>query len=129
MILINGQFPGPTIEANWGDMIEVTLENQVVGPAEGTAIHFHGIRQIGTPWYDGVPSTVQCPLPPGSSFTYKFQADAYGSTFYHSHYSAQYSAGVYGAMIIHGCVTDSTSHPEDQSQPPGEVAVGSRAMH
>lgn len=105
MILINGQFPGPTIEANWGEMIEVTLENQIVEPAEGATIHWHGVRQVGTPWYDGVPSTAQCPIPPGSTFTYKFQADAYGSTFYHSHYSAQYSAGVFGAMIIHGCVT------------------------
>ncbi|POS70429.1 laccase-1 precursor [Diaporthe helianthi] len=113
MILINGKFPGPTIEANWGDMIEVTLENQVVDPAEGTTIHWHGLRQIGTPWYDGVPSTVQCPLPPGSSFTYKFQADSWGSTFYHSHYSAQYSAGVYGAMIIHGPKHPNANYDED----------------
>ena len=24
MIVVNGQFPGPTIEANWGDWIEGT---------------------------------------------------------------------------------------------------------
>lgn len=102
MILINGQFPGPAIEANWGDMIEVTLVNQVLDPAEGASLHWHGMRQVGTPWYDGVPSMSQCPLPPGASFTYTFQADAWGSTFYHSHYSAQYSAGVFGAIIIHG---------------------------
>lgn len=36
MMLINGQFPGPLIEANWGDMIEVTLTNAITGPEEGT---------------------------------------------------------------------------------------------
>lgn len=113
MILINGQFPGPAIEANWGDMIEVTLVNQVVGPAEGATLHWHGMRQIGTPWYDGVPSMSQCPLPPGASVTYTFQADAWGSTFYHSHYSAQYSAGVFGAIIIHGPQQATARYDED----------------
>ena len=34
--------------------------------------------------------------PPG------FRADLYGSSFYHSHYSAQYTDGIFGAMIIYG---------------------------
>ncbi|KAI0482049.1 Cupredoxin [Xylariaceae sp. FL0804] len=112
-ILINNQFPGPTIEANWGDWIEVTVENQVTDPDEGMTMHWHGIRQIGTPYYDGVPSTVQCPSPPGKSFTYRFQADAYGSSFYHSHYSAQYTAGVFGAIVIHGPQNENVHYDED----------------
>lgn len=51
---------------------------------------------------DGVPGVQQCPIPPGSSFTYKFIADLYGSTWYHSHYSAQYVAGTFGPLVIHG---------------------------
>lgn len=39
MMLINGQFPGPLIEANWGDMIEVTLTNAITGPEEGPPFH------------------------------------------------------------------------------------------
>lgn len=35
MMLINGQFPGPMIEANWGDMIQVTVTNEITGPEEG----------------------------------------------------------------------------------------------
>ncbi|KAI1735704.1 Cupredoxin [Xylaria scruposa] len=112
-ILVNNQFPGPTIEANWGDEIEVTVENRVVSPAEGTSMHWHGIRQINTPYYDGVPSTSQCPTPPGSSITYRFLADAYGSSFYHSHYSAQYSAGIFGAIIIHGPQQRHVKYDED----------------
>ena len=65
-------------------------------------MHWHGIRQLGTPWYDGVPSVGQCPIAPGSSFTYRFRADSYGTTWYHAHYSAQYADGLYGPMIIHG---------------------------
>lgn len=36
------------------------------------------------------------------SFKYRFQADLYGTTWYHSHYTAQYTDGVYGPMVIHG---------------------------
>jgi hypothetical protein len=48
VILINGAFPGPLIEANWGDTIQVTLHNQISGPEEGTSLHWHGILQRGT---------------------------------------------------------------------------------
>ena len=102
VILINGQFPGPTIEANWGDTIQVKVHNQITGPEEGTALHWHGILQRATPWFDGVPSVQQCPIPPGKSLTYQFKADLYGTTWYHSHYSAQYAGGLFGPLIIHG---------------------------
>ncbi|KAI7053370.1 hypothetical protein KC352_g45193, partial [Hortaea werneckii] len=53
LLVVNGQFPGPTIEANWGDWIEVTVHNQLVGEyEEGTSIHWHGFLQTGTPYYD-----------------------------------------------------------------------------
>jgi FtsP/CotA-like multicopper oxidase with cupredoxin domain len=34
--------------------------------------------------------------------TYRFQADLYGTAMYHSHYSAQITDGVFGAIVIHG---------------------------
>jgi hypothetical protein len=91
VILVNNQFPGPTIEANWGDVIQVTIHNKLTGPEEGTAFHWHGMLQKETPWYDGVPGVQQCPIAPGDSFTYQFRASLYGTSWYHSHYSAQYS--------------------------------------
>ena len=99
-IVVNGAFPGPTIEANWGDWIEVAVHNDLAN--EGTSMHWHGLLQQQTPWFDGVPSVMQCPIAPGSSFTYRFRADLYGSSFWHSHYSAQYTDGIFGAMIIYG---------------------------
>ncbi|KUJ19252.1 uncharacterized protein LY89DRAFT_612848 [Mollisia scopiformis] len=101
-LLVNDQFPGPEIEANWGDTIQVTVHNQITGPEEGTAIHWHGLLQKGTQYMDGVPGISQCPIPPNGTFTYTFNADLYGTSWYHSHYSAQYAGGIFGPMIIHG---------------------------
>ncbi|KAK5991165.1 oxidoreductase ptaK [Cladobotryum mycophilum] len=100
VLLVNGAYPGPPIEANWGDTIQVTLHNNLTD--EGTALHWHGFLQTGTPWEDGVPAVTQCPVPPGESFTYQFQAELYGTTWYHSHYSSQYAGGLAGPMVIHG---------------------------
>jgi FtsP/CotA-like multicopper oxidase with cupredoxin domain len=101
-MLVNNQFPGPAIEANWGDEIEVIVHNNISAPMEGTAMHYHGFLQRGSNWMDGVPSVSQCPIAPGASFTYRFTAQLYGTSFYHAHYSAQYTAGVAGPIIIHG---------------------------
>lgn len=101
-LLINGQFPGPLIEANWGDTIQVTVTNKISGPEEGVALHWHGILQKTSQWEDGVPGISQCPIPPNSTFTYSFLADLYGTTWYHSHYTAQYAGGLIGPLIIHG---------------------------
>ncbi|KAL6721966.1 hypothetical protein ACLMJK_001071 [Lecanora helva] len=102
VILINGMFPGPLIEANWGDTINVNVHNEITGPDEGTGLHWHGLLQSESPWEDGVPAVQQCPIPPGKSLQYSFKADLYGSSWYHSHYSAQYAGGLFGPMIIHG---------------------------
>ncbi|KAK4555604.1 hypothetical protein LTR86_007357 [Recurvomyces mirabilis] len=102
VILINNQFPGPAIEANWGDWIEVTVHNNISSPFEGTSLHWHGQLQRSTPWEDGVPGAGQCPIAPGHSLTYRFQAELHGSSWYHAHYSAQFTAGVAGPMIVHG---------------------------
>jgi len=71
-------------------------------PDEGTAIHWHGLLQKATPYMDGTPGVVQCPIAPGSEFTYRFQADLYGTTWWHSHYSSQYGSGLFGPMVIYG---------------------------
>ncbi|KAF7191904.1 oxidoreductase ptaK [Pseudocercospora fuligena] len=107
--VVNGQFPGPKIEANWGDWIEVTVHNAL---DEGTALHWHGLLQKETQWMDGVPGVDQCPIAPGSTFTYRFRADLYGTTWYHSHYSAQFAAGIFGPLVIYG-PHDNIKYDED----------------
>lgn len=103
VIVVNGQFPGPCIEANWGDWVEITVTNDIGN--EGTSIHWHGLIQSQTQYSDGVPSLSQCPIAPGKSFTYRWRAAQYGSSWYHAHYSAQYNAGILGPMIIYGPAT------------------------
>jgi FtsP/CotA-like multicopper oxidase with cupredoxin domain len=62
-------------------MIEVTVDNALEN--EGTTMHWHGLTQKDTPWMDGVPTVGQCPIAPGKTFTYRFRADQYGSSWYH----------------------------------------------
>lgn len=100
MLVINGQFPGPKIEANWGDFIQITVNNQLQN--NGTSLHWHGFRQLLTNTQDGVNGVTDCALAPGDSRTYLFQATQYGSSFYHSHFSVQYGDGVMGPIVIHG---------------------------
>lgn len=54
---------------------------------------------------DGTSGVTECPLAPGQSRLYTFQATQHGTFWYHSHYSAQYSDGVFGAIIINGPAT------------------------
>ncbi|KAK3044999.1 hypothetical protein LTS18_014817, partial [Coniosporium uncinatum] len=100
VLSINGQVPGPVIEANWGDTVVVRLTNKLQN--NGTSFHFHGIRQNHTNLDDGVPSITQCPIAPGESMNYTWRATNYGSSWYHSHFAIQAWEGVYGPIIIHG---------------------------
>ncbi|KAK3940894.1 multicopper oxidase-domain-containing protein [Diplogelasinospora grovesii] len=99
-MLVNGQFPGPTITADWGDRINVTVINNLV--TNGTSIHWHGVRNLNSNTQDGTPGLTECPIPPGSSKTYFFLATQYGTSWYHSHFSAQYANGVLGPIVING---------------------------
>ncbi|CAG8698705.1 14016_t:CDS:2, partial [Acaulospora morrowiae] len=83
---VNGQYPGPMIRANIGDKFNITVKNHFGDP---TAIHWHGIDQKGTNWFDGVPGTTQCPIPNGVNFSYIFNLNQSGTYWYHSHFFSQ----------------------------------------
>lgn len=48
---------------------------------------------------------VEGPLAPGKSKTYTFNLTQHGTTWYHSHLSAQYGDGILGALVINGPAT------------------------
>ncbi|KAH9885346.1 probing oxygen channels in Melanocarpus Albomyces laccase [Xylariomycetidae sp. FL2044] len=100
VMLVNKQLPGPALVADWGDTIQVTIKNNL--KVNGTSIHWHGIRQLGTNIQDGVNGVTECPIPPGGTKTYTFKATQYGTSWYHSHFSAQYGNGVFGPIVING---------------------------
>ncbi|PGH12270.1 hypothetical protein AJ80_06784 [Polytolypa hystricis UAMH7299] len=99
--LINGAFPGPTIEARSGDRLLISVHNALHN--EGVAIHWHGLYMRGANHMDGTAGITQCPIPPGSSFLYNFTiADNQSGTFwYHAHSGVQKADGLYGGLVIH----------------------------
>ncbi|CZT41233.1 probable Laccase-2 [Rhynchosporium secalis] len=103
VLSFNGTVPGPLIWGNWGDNMVIHVTNNMEN--NGTSIHWHGMRQMGSGEFDGVPGVTQCPIAPGDSYTYRFQATQYGSTWYHSHFITQYGDGLQGPMIINGPAT------------------------
>jgi len=96
--VVNGQYPGPLIEANWGDTIRVRVHNKLKNH-NGTAIHWHGIRMLETVWQDGVPGVTQCPSAPGETQVFEFRAMQYGTSWYHGHFSLQYTNGILGRCL------------------------------
>ncbi|KAF9607819.1 hypothetical protein IFM89_001567 [Coptis chinensis] len=115
VIAINGRTPGPTILAEQGDTIVVELKNSLL--TENVAIHWHGIRQIGTPWSDGTEGVSQCPILAGDTFTYKFVVDRPGTYLYHAHYGMQREAGLYGSIrvSVRKGVKEPFAYDEDRS--------------
>ena len=98
--VFNESYPGPWIQACWGDTLEIKVTNLL--PYNGTTIHWHGIRQVGSLDMDGVNGVTQCPISTNDHFTYKFKVTQYGTAWYHSHYSLQYADGLVGPMTIYG---------------------------
>ncbi|KAG1888631.1 laccase [Suillus subluteus] len=69
---------------------------------KSTSVHWHGIRQNGTNYVDGVSFVTQCPIAQNHSFLHSFEARNQAGTFwYHSHYSTQQCDGLRGALIIY----------------------------
>ncbi|KAJ5343453.1 hypothetical protein N7541_008006 [Penicillium brevicompactum] len=96
--LINGQQPGPIIDVDEGDDVEVFVKNDL---PVNTTIHWHGILQRGTPDMDGVPGVTQHPILPGGNFTYRFSVkNEYGFYWYHSHFRAYYDDAIRGPLLI-----------------------------
>ena len=91
--------------------LEITVKNDL--QFNGTTIHWHGLRQLGSLEMDGVNGVTQCPIAPGETFTYKFRAMQYGTSWYHSHYSLQYGDGLLGPLTIHGPSTSNYDEVKD----------------
>ncbi|KAL5997264.1 L-ascorbate oxidase [Asimina triloba] len=97
VILINGEFPGPNINSTSNNNIVVNVFNDLNEPLLFT---WHGIQQRKNSWMDGTPGT-QCPIPPGTNYTYHFQVkDQIGSYYYFPSTSIHRAAGGFGGLRI-----------------------------
>lgn len=95
----NGSIPGPTIQVNAGDFVNIRVINYL---PEATSVHWHGLDVPNI--MDGVPDVEPSPkISPGQYFDYRFRiTNSPGTHMYHTHVnsSKQQMMGLGGAFII-----------------------------
>ncbi len=94
-MLVNGQYPAPTLYFKEGDTAKITVTNKM---NVDTSIHWHGL--LVPPEQDGVPYLSNFPIAPHSEFVYEFKLKHSGTYWYHSHTDLQEQSGVHGAIVI-----------------------------
>lgn len=89
------QLPGPLLRATAGDLVEVTVVNQL---PEATSVHWHGLAIVNG--MDGVPGVTQPDIESGSSFTYRFSVPDPGTYWFHPHHGLQLERALYAPFVI-----------------------------
>ncbi|KAE8726097.1 Laccase-6 [Hibiscus syriacus] len=98
IVTINKMFPGPVVYAKEDDRIIIKVSNET--PYNAT-IHWHGVGQKLSCWFDGPSYITQCPIQAGQTFTYEFtMVKQKGAFFWHAHVS-WLRATVYGAIVVY----------------------------
>ena len=102
LLTYNGQIPGPLLEANPGDKVQIHFTNRLAQP---TNLHYHGLHIPPT----GTGDNVFLKIAPGESHTYDFQlpqTHPAGTFWYHPHYhglvAEQLFGGLAGLFIVRG---------------------------
>ncbi|KAJ8767063.1 hypothetical protein K2173_012577 [Erythroxylum novogranatense] len=96
-ILINGEFPGPNIEAFTNGNVFINVRNHLDEPF---LLTWNGIQNRKNSYVDGVLGTT-CPIPPGQNYTYKLQMkDQIGSFYYSPSLTLHKAAGAFGGIRI-----------------------------
>lgn len=94
LVCTNGTTPGPTLRAQLGDTVSVTVINDIFD--DSTSVHWHGFTLTDTPWADGSIDVSQCPIsnvPGRNEMEYTFTPQSAGTYWYHSHHRSQYPDG------------------------------------
>ncbi len=101
----NGGVPGPTLFLQPGDVLRVTLENQLNAT---TNLHVHGLHVSP----EGNSDNVLVAIDPGTSFAYEYQLPENhppGVYWYHPHHHGnvadQVFGGLYGAIVVEDAQT------------------------
>lgn len=93
----NGSLLGPTLIMNQGDMVNITVDNQLT---DTTTIHWHGLHVA--PEDDGGPHSI---ILPGQTWNPQFEVlDKAGTYWYHPHLHMQtdkhVSKGIAGMILV-----------------------------
>ncbi|KAI4346468.1 hypothetical protein L6164_007362 [Bauhinia variegata] len=113
VIVINGMFPGPLINVTTNDVVHVNVFNNMDEPLLFT---WHGIQQRLNSWQDGVSGT-NCPILPGTNWTYVFQVkDQIGSFFYYPSINFQKAAGGFGPIRVNNRDVIAVPFPKPEAE-------------
>ncbi|XP_042755707.1 L-ascorbate oxidase homolog [Lactuca sativa] len=115
VITINGMFPGPLINATTNDIIHVNVFNNMDEPLLITCFR-NGIQQRLNSWQDGVSGT-NCPIRPGSSWTYVFTVkDQIGTFSYFPSINFHKAGGAFGPIRVNPRVIIPTPFPKPHGE-------------
>lgn len=99
-VVINDQFPSPTLRVLKGDKVQIKVKNSNSNKY-GSSLHFHGIRQIGTNGADGVANVTQVAIEPGETYIQEFNIfNQTGTYYYHAHVGTQ-DDSIQGPLIVY----------------------------
>ncbi|TXG53218.1 hypothetical protein EZV62_022387 [Acer yangbiense] len=113
ILVVNDQFPGPTIHVRKGDTVFVNVYNY--GDIQIT-LHWHGVKQPRNSWSDGPEYVTQCPIQPGNNFTYEvIFSDEEGTLWWHAH-SDWTRNTVHGAIVIHPAEGTISPHVQPEAE-------------
>lgn len=93
----NGIVPGPRINVDVGDTVEVEITNDL---PVGTDIHWHGVDVPND--QDGVAPITQDLIEPGETYTYRYTTTEAAIGMYHAHAHGELAVpnGLFGTMYV-----------------------------
>ncbi|KAF5386387.1 hypothetical protein D9757_006713 [Collybiopsis confluens] len=106
LVTANGTYPGPTLTANKGDTLVVTVHNKLNDPdfRQSTSVNFDGIFfSTANSFNEGSVFVTTYPIGPGETYTYNVPLinEQTGTFWYHSQLDVQYVDGLRGALIVY----------------------------
>ncbi|XP_017409374.2 monocopper oxidase-like protein SKU5 [Vigna angularis] len=113
VITINGMFPGPLINATTKDVIHVNVFNHL---DDLLLFTWNGIQQRLDSWEDGVSGT-NCPIQPGTNWTYTFHAkDQIGTFSYFPSINFLKAGGGFGPIRVNNRPVISVPFPKPEAE-------------
>uniref|UniRef100_A0A914UHB2 Uncharacterized protein n=1 Tax=Plectus sambesii TaxID=2011161 RepID=A0A914UHB2_9BILA len=98
VITVNGESPAKPIVVPFGAEVIMRVHNNLL--LEGVTVHVHGMDKRNLWYTDGVGLLQQCPIPVGSTYSYRFIADSPGTLWFHGHFGSDRTEGLLGAFIV-----------------------------
>ncbi|KAJ4952946.1 hypothetical protein NE237_029778 [Protea cynaroides] len=88
---------GPPLYVHKGETVIVDVINK---GNDNMTLHWFGVRQPSSPWWDGLAYITQCPIKPGGRFRYKvIFCEVEGTLWWHAHAMLN-AATVHGPIIV-----------------------------